>query len=154
MKCRFFAGLALFVMLGIVSTTIGSDPKDIFGTVADSSNHTILQTAVKEARLVTILDASKSNTLFAPTDEAFKKLGDEQLKKLSNDKDLLRKLVQAHLVIGKSLTGNELTGWKEVNGFPITVSNGLKIGKAKLIAKDIECSNGIMHSIDNVLIPK
>ncbi len=156
MKLRLCAGLALSCMLSVASTVLAVDPKDIFGNISLSSNHTILLTAIKESKLEVTLSAKGAYTLFAPSDEAFKKLGDEQLKRLIEDKTLLRKILLAHFVVGKSLTNDELKGMagKELNGFTISVNDGLKIGDAKVKPIDLECSNGVIHTIDTVLIPK
>lgn len=154
MKARTIAGAALAALLSLTSTTFGTDPTTLFGNVQASNDHTILLTALKEAGLVNDLSADGANTLFAPTDEAFKKLGEEQIKKLVADKDLLRKLVLAHVVQGTALTSNDLKKRKELNGFTISAKDGVKIGNAKIVIADRKCSNGIMHVIDTVLIPK
>jgi uncharacterized surface protein with fasciclin (FAS1) repeats len=154
MKLRLCAGLALSCMLSVASTLSAVDPKDIFGNISLSSNHTILLTAVKESKLEVTLSAKGAHTLFAPSDEAFKKLGDEQIKRLIEDKTLLRKILLAHFVVGKSLTNDDLKGMAGINGFTISVNDGLKIGNAKVKPTDLECSNGVIHTIDTVLIPK
>jgi uncharacterized surface protein with fasciclin (FAS1) repeats len=156
MKFLLFAGLALSCMLSVASSLSAVDPKDIFGNIGLSSNHTILLTAVKESKLEVTLSAKGAYTLFAPSDEAFKKLGDEQLKRLIEDKTLLRKILLAHFVVGKSLSSDDLKGMagKELNGFTISVNDGLKIGDAKMKPVDLKCSNGVIHTIDTVLIPK
>jgi uncharacterized surface protein with fasciclin (FAS1) repeats len=133
-----------------------ADQKDIYETIGASPNHTILLSAIKESKLEVTLSAKGSYTFFAPTDEAFKKLSHEQLTKLIEDKDLLRKIVLAHLVVAKALTKDDLKALPghELNGFKITAEEGVKIGDAKIVTADLKCSNGILHSVDTVLMPK
>jgi uncharacterized surface protein with fasciclin (FAS1) repeats len=145
--------LAVLLMVAGVSA---ADQKTIFGKVELSSDLTILNVALKEAALDTMLTADGKMTLFAPTDAAFKKLGEEQIKKIVADKELLKKILLAHIVPNKELTTATLKspGGQEVNGFRISTAEGLKIGDAKLAAVDSSCSNGTIHTIDTVLIPK
>ena len=158
MNTRLIAGLILLYLLGVVATTFAAEQKTIYENIDASSNHTILLSAVKEARLEITLSVKGTNTLFAPSDEAFKKLSQDQLSKLIEDKDSFRKILLAHFVVGKAISSDELKSMpgKELNGFQISVKDdGTRIGNAKVIAADLKkCSNGIMHTIDTVLIPK
>jgi uncharacterized surface protein with fasciclin (FAS1) repeats len=156
MKIRLLSGLALCVMLGAGSFSSAADEQNIYENIANDSNYTILLSAITESRLVATLNTNEgANTFFAPTDEAFKKLGQEQLKKLIEDKELLKKIIMAHFVADKTLFRKDLKGMggKELNGFPITVDDGIKIGNAKITAFDIKCKNGVIHKVDTVLIP-
>jgi uncharacterized surface protein with fasciclin (FAS1) repeats len=155
MKARLFAETTLAAILAATTVASASDQKSILENVAASDNHTILLTAVKESGLAATLDAKGTMTFFAPTDEAFKKLGVEQIKKLVADKELLRKMLLAHLVVGIELKAEELKklDGKELNGFRVSTTDGLKIGGAKVISRNRECGNGIIHGIDTVLIP-
>jgi uncharacterized surface protein with fasciclin (FAS1) repeats len=156
MRSRHLASLALGLILGFASYSPASDQKSIYENIEASSNHTILLSAIAEARQVMILNAKGANTFFAPNDEAFKKLSEVELKKLIENKELLKKIVLAHLVTEKAITSQDLKKMvgKEINGFAISDSDGLKIGDAKVKQADLKCSNGIIHVIDTVLIPK
>jgi uncharacterized surface protein with fasciclin (FAS1) repeats len=154
MKSRLVAGSALSCLLVYATISSASEPKTIYDFIDNSSKFTILRSAIAESRLVAPLNTMEGkNTLFAPTDEAFKKLSPDQLKKLIDDKDLLKKIIQAHMVLDKSLTQKDLKGMKDLNGFPISTEDGIKIGNAKMTAFDTVCRNGVIHTIDTVLIP-
>jgi uncharacterized surface protein with fasciclin (FAS1) repeats len=150
--------LATSAILGISLVGIASavdENNTLFEHIANSATHTILLSAVNETGQVkTLNDKKGTNTLFAPTDEAFKKLGEAELNKLINDKERLKKVVEAHIATGKVLTTKDLKGLKDVNGFAISTADGLRIGGAKVIGPDQECKNGVMHVIDAVLLPK
>lgn len=154
-KLMTFAALA--AVLGILTTATAADPKTIAETVAGSKDHTVLLTAVKEAGLVETLSGEGPFTVFAPTDDAFKKLGDDTIKKVLADKNLLKKILLAHVVAGKAVYSKDVVALdgKEVNGFKISADKtGVKIGDAKVTLADVKCSNGVIHVIDTVLLPK
>jgi uncharacterized surface protein with fasciclin (FAS1) repeats len=152
--------LATSATLGValVGLAFAADSNStLFERVAASANHTILLSAITETGQVKALnDKKSSSTLFAPTDDAFKKLGEAELNKLINDKQRLKKVVEAHIVAGKVLTTKELKDQsvKDPNGFAITTADGIRIGGAKVIGPDLESKNGVMHVIDAVLLPK
>ncbi len=157
MKAKLFAATALAVALGFVSGATAADQKTIAETVAASKDHTILLTAVKEAGLAEALGSKGPFTVFAPTDAAFKKLGEETIKKVVADKTLLKKILLAHVVMEKAVYAKDVLGLdgKEVNGFKIAAGkDGVKIGEAKVTIADVKCSNGVIHIIDTVLVPK
>lgn len=157
MRIRLLSGLMLgSMMIAVASSLSAAEPKSIYGNIAYSSNHTILLAAINEAKLEMTFSAKGAYTMFAPSDEAFKKLDDEQLKKLIADKALLHKILLAHFVHAKALSSDDLKGMpgEKLNGFMISMKDGLKIGDAKMKPVDIKCNNGVMHTIDTVLIPK
>jgi uncharacterized surface protein with fasciclin (FAS1) repeats len=148
---------ALGLLLGLASHSAAADAKTIAETVTESKDHTILLTAVKEAGLVGVLNGKGPMTVFAPTDAAFKKLGDDTLKKVVADKELLKKILLAHVITDKAVYAKDVIppDGKDVNGFKITANkDGVKIGDAKVTTADLKCSNGVIHVIDTVLIPK
>ena len=155
MSTRLFAGATLGVLLAAASSPAVSE-KDIYDNIANNSKFTILRTALDETEQGALLKGKKERTLFAPTDDAWKKLGDAELKSIIADKERLVKIVKAHIVTDKALTRaqlKELNG-QPLNGFAISTANGIKIGDAKLIDKEISCDNGFIQPIDTVLIPK
>lgn len=155
MKAKLFAGAALALLVGFASQSSARDDKDIVDIAVGSKDHTILVTAVKEAGLVETLKGKGPFTVFAPTDEAFKKLGKEKLDAVVKDKELLKKILLAHVVVGKEVTAADaakLDG-KKVNGFEIKAKDGVAIGDAKVTKADIKASNGVIHVIDTVLVP-
>jgi uncharacterized surface protein with fasciclin (FAS1) repeats len=158
MKAKLFAGCALALLLAVASNAAADekDAKTIAEIVAGSKDHTILLTAVKEAGLVDTLKGKGPFTVFAPTDEAFKKLGDEKIKAVVADKELLKKILLAHVITDKAVMAKDAAAMdgKEVNGFKIAAKGSdVMIGGAKVTKADIKASNGVVHVIDTVLVP-
>ncbi len=160
MKARLFATALLAALLGFAlpGRTPASDTASIYDTLALMKNHTILFVAVTEAKEVAALKGDTQHTLFAPTDEAFKKLDDATIKKIASDKDTVRQMLHAHLVAGKlpsdklkEFDGKEL---RTLRGTAVKVAaakDGLRVGGAKLVVTDVQCSNGVIHVVDVVL---
>jgi uncharacterized surface protein with fasciclin (FAS1) repeats len=153
-KAQLLAGLALVVLLGLAATTPASDGADLASAIA--RDHTVFAVAVKEAGLFELLQGKGEFTVFAPTDAAFDKLGDDKIRAIVKDKALLKKIVLAHVVNGRQLYTKDLVGLhgRTLNGFPVTATkDGVTIGGAKVIRPDTQCVNGVLHAIDTVLIP-
>jgi uncharacterized surface protein with fasciclin (FAS1) repeats len=108
------------------------------------------------SRLVETLKGKGPFTVFAPTDDAFKALGEDTIKSVLADKDLLKKILLAHVIVGQEARAADVLklNGKEVNGFKIDTSDGVKIGEAKVIKADLLAGNGVVHVIDKVLLPK
>ncbi|MEZ6143145.1 MAG: fasciclin domain-containing protein [Zavarzinella sp.] len=156
LKRFIVASLFAVLTLSFGSTnTNAAEPKDIVDTAVAGKFNTLVA-AVKAAELVETLKGKGPFTVFAPTDEAFAKLGDATIKKVLADKELLKKILLAHVVVGKDVYAKDVVGLdgKEVNGFKISTKDGVKIGDAKVTKTDIKCANGVIHVIDTVLIPK
>jgi uncharacterized surface protein with fasciclin (FAS1) repeats len=153
MKVPLFSVVA--VLLAAAAARTADDDKSIAETVAASKDHTILLAALKEAGLFDTLKGKGPLTLVAPTDAAFKKLGDDTLKKMVADKSLLKKILMGHVVSGKALGAKDLAALdgREMNGFRVSAKDGLKIGDAKVTTPDLRCSNGVVHVIDALLVP-
>ncbi len=132
--------------------------KDIVDTAQSAGSFGTLVTALKEAGLVETLKGEGPFTVFAPTDEAFKKLPAEQLSALLKDKAKLTKVLTFHVVPG-SVKAEDVVKLKTANsveGSPLAISvssDGVKIEGAKVTATDIMCSNGVVHVIDTVVLP-
>ena len=134
---------------------------DIVDTAVAAGNFKTLVAAVQAAGLVDTLKGTGPFTVFAPTDEAFAKLPagtvDDLLK--PENKDKLVAILTYHVVPGKvmaaDVTGKE-TKAKTVQGGEITVNgtNGVKVDGATVVQADIEASNGVIHVIDAVIMPK
>lgn len=135
-------------------------PKDIVTLAKDAANLKIFCELVETAGLAETLKGKGPFTVFAPTDDAFNKLGPEKLadlKKPENKTKLVR-ILKHHVLserkaaadlekdeFTKSLAGEYLT---------IVVKDGVvMVEKAKVTKANIEASNGLVHVIDAVLIP-
>lgn len=132
--------------------------KDIVDTAQSAGTFGTLVTALKEAGLVETLKGEGPFTVFAPTDEAFKKVPEDQLSALLKDKAKLTKVLTFHVVPGsvKAEDVVKLKSAKSVEGSPLAISvssDGVKVEGAKVTATDIICSNGVVHVIDTVILP-
>jgi uncharacterized surface protein with fasciclin (FAS1) repeats len=130
---------------------------DIVDTAASAGSFNTLVAAVKAANLVDTLKGAGPFTVFAPTDEAFKKLPAGTVDALLKDIPKLTKILTYHVVSGKVLSTDvvKLKSAKTVEGSEVKVdaSNGVKINDATVTTADVAADNGVIHIIDTVLIP-
>ena len=115
--------------------------------------------AIKAADLVETLQGEGPYTVFAPSDEAFAKLPEGELDKLLKDKKKLRALLTYHVSPGLKSSEEvvKLSSLETVNGEKVKVNmdgKGVMVGQSTVTATDIQCSNGVIHVIDKVLLPK
>jgi uncharacterized surface protein with fasciclin (FAS1) repeats len=155
--------LSLFVVL-VFSIAIFADmhkKKDIVDTAVGAGNFNTLVAAVKAAGLVETLKGDGAFTVFAPTDEAFAKLPKgtvEDLLKPEN-KDKLVAILTYHVIAGEYTADKvlKMDMLKTVNGQSLMVSKddkGAKVNSSTITGTDIKTSNGVIHVIDTVLLPK
>ncbi len=133
--------------------------KDIVDTAVSAGSFKTLATALTTAGLVDTLKGQGPFTVFAPTDEAFAKLPKGTVEALLKDKKKLTAILTYHVVPGKVLAKDvvKLKGAKTVNGKSVKITAGkagVTIDNANVVKTDIECTNGVIHIIDNVIIPK
>jgi uncharacterized surface protein with fasciclin (FAS1) repeats len=132
--------------------------KTIVQTAIDAGNFKTLVAAAQAAGLVDTLSGDGPFTVFAPTDDAFAKLPKGTIEGLLKDKDGLTKILTYHVVSGKVMAKDVMTmkSAKTLQGedVSIDISDGVMVNNAKVIEADIECSNGVIHVIDTVLMPK
>lgn len=134
--------------------------KDIVTTAAEAGSFKTLAAALEAAGLVETLQGKGPFTVFAPSDEAFAKLPAgtvETLLKPENKQRLIAVLTY-HVVAGKVLAADvvKLTAAPTVNGQRIDVKvdgDKVQIDQARVVAADIACSNGVIHVIDQVMLP-
>ena len=131
--------------------------KDIVATASALPDFSILVEAVVAAGLVGTLQGTGPFTVFAPTDEAFAKIPKATLDGLLADKAALTKVLTYHVVPGKVMAKDVKAGKvKTVQGQELTVSTsmGVMVDQSRVIATDVAASNGVIHAIDTVLMPK
>ena len=148
-----------FVLLcaGLMSFAGLSAAADIVDTAVAAGSFKTLVKLVGDAGLVDTLKGSGPFTVFAPTDEAFAKVPAATLESLGKDKEKLKKVLLYHVVSGKVMAKDVKAGKvKTVNGQSATLAtkDGVTIDKAKVVKTDIETSNGVIHVIDSVILPK
>ena len=155
-----FTSLALVAMLAAAPAR-AQQPKDIVDTAVAAGSFTTLAKALTAADLVGTLKGAGPFTVFAPTDAAFAKLPAGQLDTLlkPENKDKLRRILTYHVVAGQVRAAEvvKLPSAKAVSGDTITVkaSGGkVQVDGANVTSTDIQASNGVIHVIDAVILPK
>ena len=137
--------------------------KNIVETAIDAGSFNTLVAAVKAADLVKTLSSPGPFTVFAPTDEAFAKLPAGTIDTLLKDKAKLTSILTYHVVSGKVMADDvkTLSSAVTVQGQDLSIDakrwhlhRNVKVNGANVIKTDIECSNGVIHVIDKVLMPK
>ncbi|MFD2246248.1 fasciclin domain-containing protein [Pontibacter ruber] len=134
--------------------------KNVVQVAASSPDHTTLVTAVKAAGLVDVLTNAGPFTVFAPTNAAFEKLPAGTVEDLlaPEKRSDFRSILQYHVYVGVLNTDNIEDGQSlgQVNGGRVTM--GVKDGKVTVnganIVASIPTSNGVIHVIDQVLLPQ
>lgn len=132
---------------------------DLVDTALSSGNFSTLAAALGAAGLIGALKSEGPFTVFAPTDEAFAKIPPQALSELlqPENKAKLTAILTYHVVPGKVSAhevGN-LDSATTLQGQTLKISkqDGVKINDAKVIAPDVEATNGVIHVIDTVLMP-
>lgn len=151
-------GAALLAPLG---SSLDAQQTNIVRTARAAGSFSTLLAALDAANLTETLSGGGPYTVFAPTDEAFKKLPPGTVESLLEPKniDKLRAILLYHVVPGRvrSATARTLTSATTVEGRDVRVSlsrNGeLRINESNVVKADIGASNGIIHVIDAVLLP-
>ncbi len=132
--------------------------KNIIETAITNPDFSTLVTAIKAADLVETLSGTGPFTVFAPTNEAFAKIPAETLNAVLADKAKLTSILTYHVVAGKVMSEDvvKISKAMTVEGSEVNIdaSNGVMVNDAKVTAVDIECSNGVIHVIDTVLMPE
>lgn len=147
--------------------------KNIIENAVHSKDHTTLVAAVKAADLVETLKGTGPFTVFAPTNAAFDKLPKGTVESLlkPENKKMLQTILTYHVVAGKmnssdiaaaikegkgkatlkTVSGGTLTAWMKGKDLYVTDENG---NKSKVTIADVNQSNGVIHVVDAVLLPK
>ncbi|WP_371440198.1 fasciclin domain-containing protein [Olleya sp. ITB9] len=147
--------------------------KNIVENAVNSKDHTTLVAAVKAAELVDVLQSEGPFTVFAPTNAAFDKLPEGTVATLvmPENKMQLQTILKHHVVAGKwsakniakmikkgkgkavikTVSGGTLTAWEKDGAVYVSDENG---NSAQVTIADVNQSNGVIHVIDTVLLPK
>jgi len=157
---RIVTAAAAAMTLAAAQTARAQD-RDIVETAAAAGSFTTLAKALTAAGLVETLKGAGPFTVFAPTDEAFAKLPASTLQDLlkPENKTKLQRILTYHVVPGRVMAADvtKLKTAKAVSGdaLKITASNGaVLVDGAHVVKADVAASNGVIHVIDTVLLPK
>ena len=123
---------------------------DIVDTAVAAGSFNTLVTAVKAAGLAEVLKGDGPYTVFAPSDEAFAKLPAGTLEGLLADKEKLAEVLKYHVGPRRLDSGAVVS----MTDLPTAQGGKLPVSSIKIAETDIETSNGIIHVIDEVLIPQ
>jgi uncharacterized surface protein with fasciclin (FAS1) repeats len=161
MKSFVFQLLAGIAVAGMIGTSVQAQGKDIVDTAVAAGQFKTLAAALQAAGLVETLKGKGPFTVFAPTDEAFAKLPKgtvEDLLKPEN-KAKLTAILTYHVVAGKVMAADvvKIKDAKTVQGGSIKVNAAggkVMVDAATVVKTDIGASNGVIHVVDSVLMPK
>ena len=138
----------------------GGHSQDIVDTAVGAGSFTTLAAALQAAGLVETLKGEGPFTVFAPTDDAFAALPEGTVENLlkPENKDQLVAILTYHVVAGKVMSGDLSNNMMAttVQGGVVTImtEGGVTVNGANVITADIETSNGVIHVIDAVILPK
>ena len=152
--------LALLAILPFAFTSVPAKAQDIVDTEVAAGNFNMLVVAVQAAGLVDVLKGDGPFTVFAPTDEAFVALPAgtvETLLKPENKEQLVAVLTY-HVVPGKIMSTDIAGKTAEVDSvqgsaLSVYATDGVRVDNATVVAADIETDNGVIHVIDQVVLP-
>ncbi|MFQ3185347.1 fasciclin domain-containing protein [Marinomonas primoryensis] len=153
--------VASFVFMSVAHADHHGMKKDIVDVAVENGSFTTLVAAVKAAGLVDTLKSEGPFTVFAPTDDAFAKLpkGTVEMLLKPENKDQLVAVLTYHVVSGSVMAADvvKIDSAKTVQGQNVMVSvvdGNVMIDNAMVIIPDVKASNGVIHVIDTVLLPK
>lgn len=152
--------VTLFAILPIAFSSLPAKAQDIVDTAIAAGQFNTLVAAVQAAGLVDVLKGDGPFTVFAPTDEAFAALPEgtvENLLKPENKEQLVAVLTY-HVVSGKIMSADIADTQTEVasvqgSELSVNATDGVKVDDANVVSADIETTNGVIHVIDQVVLP-
>lgn len=135
-----------------------AETRTIVDIASTAGQFNTLVAAVKAAGLAETLSGEGPFTVFAPTDAAFAKLPEGTVEALLQDKEKLTAILTYHVVSGKvmaaDVAGLDSATTLQGQSLAIDTSSGVKVGDASVVKTDIVASNGVIHVIDTVLLPR
>jgi uncharacterized surface protein with fasciclin (FAS1) repeats len=152
---------ALIMAFGLAPAPAHAQTTNIVRTAVAAGSFTTLAKALAAADLVATLEGPGPFTVFAPTDEAFAKLPAGALENLlkPENKAELRRVLTYHVVTGKVMATDvvKMRSAKAVSGDMLTIAaqgGSVMIDQAHVVKADIAASNGVIHVVDTVLMPR
>ncbi|MFN5157785.1 MAG: fasciclin domain-containing protein [Betaproteobacteria bacterium] len=147
----------LFIATALAAASLAAQAKDIVDTAGAAGSFKTLATALQAAGLIDTLKGPGPFTVFAPTDAAFAKIPKADLDALLKDKAKLTAVLTYHVVPGRVMAKDVKAGSvKTVQGGMLTLgtTGGVTVNNAKVVQADVVASNGVIHVIDTVVLPK
>lgn len=142
---------------GLASPAVAQQ-KDIVDTAVAAGSFKVLAQLLTDADLIGVMKGPGPYTVFAPTDEAFAKVPKDVLAGLAKDKAKLQAVLKYHVLTSKWTTDDikmvKQTGTAMGKSVAFAMSGTtLTVNGAKVIKPNIDCTNGMVHAIDTVLLP-
>ena len=157
MKTRLSLAATVLLAAALASPAAAA-PKDIVDTAVAAGSFKTLAKLLTDADLIGVMKGPGPYTVFAPTDEAFAKVPADVLAGLAKDKAKLAEVLKYHVLTSKWTTDDiklvKQTGTAQGKSVSFTVSgSAITVNGAKVVTPNIDCSNGMIHVIDAVLLP-
>ncbi len=153
--------VAVLALVAVAAPRTRAEQLSIYETAKAAGGFTTLVAALEATGLDETLSAPGAYTVFAPTDKAFAKLPKGTVEALLKDPEKLKSILLYHVAAGEVFAADVLklknnTEVKTLQGSNIKVFNkgGVRVNNAKVTATDIDATNGVIHVIDTVLIPR
>ena len=157
MRTRLLLVAFVALVVGLASPAL-AQPKDIVDTAVAAGSFKTLAKLLTDADLIAVMKGPGPYTVFAPTDEAFAKVPQDVLAGLAKDRAKLQEVLKYHVLTSKWATDDmklvKQTG--TVQGKPVTfgaTGGTLTVNGAKIVKPNVDCTNGMIHVIDAVLLP-
>jgi uncharacterized surface protein with fasciclin (FAS1) repeats len=148
-------------VIHVIDSVVLPASDNIVATAKGAETFNTLLTAAKKAGLAETLAHKGPFTVFAPTDEAFAKLPDGTLQSLlkPENRDQLAKILKYHVVSGRVYSTDAISAGKAetLAGQKVHIGSSgdeVRVNQARVVNADIDASNGVIHVIDQVLLPK
>ena len=156
MRTRLLLVVALAA--AALASPASAQPRDIVDTAVAAGGFKTLAKLLTDADLVGVMKGPGPYTVFAPTDEAFAKVPKDVLDSLAKDKAKLQEVLKYHVLTSKWTSDDfklvKQTGTAQGKPVSFVVSGGgVTVNGAKVVKANIDCTNGMIHVIDAVLLP-
>jgi uncharacterized surface protein with fasciclin (FAS1) repeats len=157
MRTRLLLVAFVALVVGLASPAL-AQPKDIVDTAVAAGSFKTLARLLTDADLIGVMKGPGPYTVFAPTDEAFAKVPADVLAGLGKDKAKLAEVLKYHVLTSKWTTDDvklvKQTGTAQGKSVTFGAAGGtLTVNGAKIVKPNVDCTNGMIHVIDAVLLP-
>jgi uncharacterized surface protein with fasciclin (FAS1) repeats len=157
MKRRLFALIPVVALMAACATQPMTAPVSVADTIARDPQLSTLDSLVKQSGLTETLKAGGPYTLFAPTNDAFKAVPAKTMDELAHNPSRLKDVLSYHLVAGKMMAAEVKNGSaKTAEGSNLALSKAgefVTVEEAMVQQADIVATNGVVHTVDRVLMP-
>ena len=157
MNRRILIAAPLLALLAACATQPVSTPVSVAETIAHDPNLSTLNGLVAKSGLAETLKAAGPYTVFAPTNDAFKAVPAKTMNELAHDPAKLKAVLSYHVVPGKMMAADVKNGnAKTAEGANVALSKAgefVTVEDAMVQQSDIVATNGVVHTVDRVLMP-